>query len=344
MKKTCKRCREEKPRSEFSKQKLTKDGLQSWCKECSRAAGRERRQKPRTEPVRCSDCGFVKPPSEFSGVRAICKPCHNKRQRCEYRGEPPPPYEWERLLEEGLKRCPRCDEIKPVERFSRHGKTRDGLRTQCKGCESVGQRSYYEENPDKRCARDLRRRASEAGAIPSNYTEAEDAAIGEFRANCPEGDVVDHIVPLRGRNISGLQTLSNLRYLRAEDNGPGRKWNGFNSSFIKKGWLPAECADVTVGPTPWSPEEENAVADECAALRKEKERYRGVISAYEAADEDLSELIRGCKRTEAGCLERALVKETEALTRRVTEKIANIRVSPRNACKLFSSHPPRLRA
>lgn len=43
-------------------------------------------------------------------------------------------------------------------------------------------------------------------------------AIQKFYENRPEGYHVDHIVPLLGKNISGLHVLENLRYLPEEEN------------------------------------------------------------------------------------------------------------------------------
>ncbi len=43
-------------------------------------------------------------------------------------------------------------------------------------------------------------------------------AIRELYFKCPVGYHVDHIIPLNGINVSGLHTIENLQYLRAEDN------------------------------------------------------------------------------------------------------------------------------
>jgi hypothetical protein len=46
--KTCAHCGQEKPVTEFYKDKHTKDGLQSWCKQCSNSRGKkaiERKEK-----------------------------------------------------------------------------------------------------------------------------------------------------------------------------------------------------------------------------------------------------------------------------------------------------------
>ena len=43
-------------------------------------------------------------------------------------------------------------------------------------------------------------------------------AIREFYYNCPEGYHVDHIIPLNGKNVSGLHCIENLQYLPAVEN------------------------------------------------------------------------------------------------------------------------------
>jgi len=103
-----------------------------------------------------------------------------------------------------------------------------------------GKRAYYKDleksrgyskawrlaNPDRK--RELgrvftaKRRAKLKNAIPL-WADLE--KIKEIYDSCPVGFHVDHIVPLNGKNVSGLHVEYNLQYLTAEDNV--RKSNKF---------------------------------------------------------------------------------------------------------------------
>lgn len=88
--KACTKCGEEKPAAQFYIQRYktgVRERLHSWCKECSRAAGRAAKS-PEYPPVgadevlRCSKCRELKPATEYTvdgrkttGRRSQCKIC-----------------------------------------------------------------------------------------------------------------------------------------------------------------------------------------------------------------------------------------------------------------------------
>ena len=76
-------------------------------------------------------------------------------------------------------------------------------------------RNWVKNNPGKNVAKTYKRRAAKWNRTPK---WADLKAISEFYANCPEGFHVDHIIPLRGKIVSGLHVLENLQYLPALDN------------------------------------------------------------------------------------------------------------------------------
>jgi len=93
--KRCGNCKSIKPFSEFTRNKLTKDGLSWNCKPCKndhrrapaadRAAAREAAWAAQTHKT-CSRCKVEKPVQQFSfnagrknGLTPDCKPCRNAR-------------------------------------------------------------------------------------------------------------------------------------------------------------------------------------------------------------------------------------------------------------------------
>ncbi len=89
--KTCGRCRESLPENEFGKRKLSRDGLQAFCRKClaeyQTSYRKIRRNEPQEDPMKtkvCSRCGEGKPSTleHFSpdrqnrdGLSYTCKKC-----------------------------------------------------------------------------------------------------------------------------------------------------------------------------------------------------------------------------------------------------------------------------
>ena len=81
------------------------------------------------------------------------------------------------------------------------------------------QREYYKDKYRERNAKHEKR-------LKERYVYNDMNEIQEFYRNCPKGYHVDHIIPLNGKNVSGLHTIGNLQYLLATENL--RKHNKFN--------------------------------------------------------------------------------------------------------------------
>jgi 5-methylcytosine-specific restriction endonuclease McrA len=132
------------------------------------------------------------------------------------------------------KYCTKCAIAQPISCFATNKAQPDGLQQYCKYCI----KNYYiqnkdaitssnikwaKSNPGKIVAAKARRRAAEKQQCPA-WSEL--LEVQDFYERCPEGMEVDHIVPLRGKLVSGLHVLENLQYLEQSENR--KKGNRFN--------------------------------------------------------------------------------------------------------------------
>lgn len=119
------------------------------------------------------------------------------------------------------------------------------LRRQCKTCYDLSIKQWCVRNKEKRLAISrkfrethieqtrkacekwrcnnlaydaFRQRTRRANLLKRTPKWTDLNKIQEIYQNCPQGFHVDHIVPLCGKNVSGLHVPENLQYLSAIDN------------------------------------------------------------------------------------------------------------------------------
>lgn len=119
---------------------------------------------------------------------------------------------WLLILVE-LKECAGCKTIKSIDEF--YNRTEIGKAYTCKNCNNIRSSNWAKNNPEKNRAKRAKYRAAK---IQRTVAWADYEAIKEIYKNCPEGYHVDHIVPLQGKNVSGLHVENNLQYLTVEEN------------------------------------------------------------------------------------------------------------------------------
>lgn len=205
-------------------------------------------ERPSTR--KCSKCGQTKPVTEFYGTKWQCKVC--RLAICaEYRKKNAEKIkrtlqDWYlRNRDHVLARCKEYNaksEVKERERIrqsARYAENRDAIQ--------AARRTYYERNPEARSkfleyqrqyyegnrqrffARGAKRRAAKKQAFPK---WADEKAIARFYLLAEQKTretgikhVVDHIVPLQGKNVCGLHVETNLQVLTEQENL--RKFNKF---------------------------------------------------------------------------------------------------------------------
>lgn len=123
--------------------------------------------------------------------------------------------------------CNKCCKIKPLEDayFYKDNSKYSKYKSNCIDCSKDVFSFYYQNNKEKILTSVYERYQYIKQATP---TWANKQELIKFYKNCPVGYHVDHIVPLRGTHVSGLNIVNNLQYLPAKENI--RKSNKFTIS------------------------------------------------------------------------------------------------------------------
>lgn len=129
-----------------------------------------------------------------------------------------------------IKCCRDCKSTKKLVEFTKNKAFSSGYDTLCLTCNykrvkawreagnrdsAKEARQYYNKNKGKCIAKSRAYQLRKTNAAPPWVNLKE---IEIFYSNCPEGFHVDHIIPLKGKLVSGLHVPWNLQYLPAAIN------------------------------------------------------------------------------------------------------------------------------
>ena len=223
--KTCTKCGEVKGAEGFYRHKQTKDGLQPSCKSCMKAY----QTSPEVKAARikaiakidfttytktCSKCKEVKGAEGFSrnknkkdGLARECKSCVNVYAAAYRDANRAELAAWRATF-----------------RASPEGKAKRAAYAATPAAKA-SYAKYAKANPDKRRAKVAKRRAAKLDRTPDwltndelDYMKSIYAIAVEAQKIEGEEKHVDHLVPLRGEDVSGLHVPWNLVLLPAIDN------------------------------------------------------------------------------------------------------------------------------
>jgi len=241
--KTCTKCREIKELKEFRKRKDAKDGLSHWCKSCANAShsswekdkqGRKF-EKTKKEDLKkqnkkqCTGkCKQIKDLSEFDkredskdGLRGWCTACVVEQKKGDYLNNVEERREYNRNSylknrEDRRKKQKVLNLKHKKEKPNYHKDYYDKNREEILAKKS----DYIQANLGKIIAKNMKRYASSKKRTPPWLTtehHKESASFyelaHELRWLSEKPLHVDHIVPLHGKNVSGLHVPWNLQIL-----------------------------------------------------------------------------------------------------------------------------------
>lgn len=176
-----------------------------------------------------------------SGLRSDCKACYSASKKASYeKNAKPPNRDWHRRLkselQRGLRTCKVCLKTHPatVEWFGYRG---DRWETSCRMCVRKRVAKWRASNKERSAiasyARCAKRYADKRQRTPKWLSAEQKRAVFDIYARCkqlnevfgPRQFAIDHIVPLCGKNVSGLHVPWNLQIIhRRENEKKHNKW------------------------------------------------------------------------------------------------------------------------
>ena len=188
--KSCSKCKELKSLDAFYTSKASKDGREARCKDCRNTYFAIRRK---------DNPNYIK---EWNIKNPNYKANHYKTNRDKY-------------LEYSAKKYKENPEYFTQWNLNNKDKNRSK------------DKKWRDNNPDKVRDKWVRRRASKLNRtvswssidkIKEIYSECDEVNLAAKTAGCASSFVVDHIIPLRGKLVSGLHVETNLQIITADEN------------------------------------------------------------------------------------------------------------------------------
>lgn len=196
---------------------------------------------------RCTKCKIQKELTAFNnsskstdGKKSSCKECQKayerkRKEAYEASGRP------ETALT-GSKVCTKCKATKDLTKFYRRGDASGTYKSQCIECLRPVLNKYKKDNPGKRRALDMKRRAALLNRTPKWLTEDDYWLMEQAYEHAVEQSIthgikfhVDHIIPLQGKYVSGFHCPSNLQVIPAKVNmSKGNKFTPKTVPIIPK--------------------------------------------------------------------------------------------------------------
>lgn len=127
----------------------------------------------------CRCCHVTKSANEFyannqkkDGLSSYCRACTLTKMKAAYVAHPRP------RPPEGMKKCKRCQETKPVAEFGSHKGRADGLQYNCKKCDVIIQTEWRRKHPEYHRANSKKWREKNEGNRQRHYDNSVRHRIG----------------------------------------------------------------------------------------------------------------------------------------------------------------------